>query len=168
MSNHPFQSKIFVQLVSNTECEDRENWIDYLETSIWYTTQPEIWTHVFLVYTKVGPIFKLARLKENKQFLSTKARRHLQLFDSGPILSVILLQCRTPRFNKWRWWQCFLFDMSFGDWTKTEKGQNIVKAFQNCRCHQLQWMKVWGYLSDVTFNAAINPSQLLVKHFPHF
>ena len=41
-------------------------------------------------HTLVGPILKLAYLKENKLFLSTKACKHLQLFDSGPILSVIL------------------------------------------------------------------------------
>ena len=40
--------------------------------------------------TRVGPILRLARLKENKQFLSTKVRRHLQLFDSGPILGMLL------------------------------------------------------------------------------
>ena len=41
-------------------------------------------------HARVGPILKLAYLKENKLFLATKARRHLQLFDNGPILSVKL------------------------------------------------------------------------------
>ena len=45
-------------------------------------------------HARVGPILKLARLKENKLFLSTKACKHLLLFNSGPILSVILPYCR--------------------------------------------------------------------------
>ena len=43
-------------------------------------------------HARVGPILKVARLKENKLFLSTKASTtHLQLFDSGLILSLMLL-----------------------------------------------------------------------------
>ena len=50
-------------------------------------------------HARVVQILKLDRLKENKLFLSTKACRHLQLFVSGPILSVILQYCCAPRID---------------------------------------------------------------------
>ena len=83
----------------------------------------------------VGTILRLVHLNENKQFLKTKARQHLQLFDRWPILSVTLPYCCAPMLSQ-------LKTETFVDLKNVKKNWNFCwpEKCQKKLKHLLTWV----------------------------